>query len=55
MPGFQEIKKTGLFSMLFSGAQITSSAVLCNTVPSQNFYEGVRFFAMFVYFDVPPW
>jgi hypothetical protein len=41
--------------MLMGGAQITSTAVLINTIPSQNFYEGVRFWASFVFFDVPPW
>lgn len=40
---------------LFSGAQITSCSVLINNIPSQNFYEGVRFWAQFVFFDVPRW
>lgn len=42
-PYIQEIKKAGVFSMLFSGAQITSCSVLVNNIPSQNLYEGVRF------------
>ena len=41
--------------MLMGGAQITSTACLVNSIPSQNFYEGVRFWAAFVFFDVPPW
>lgn len=40
---------------LFSGAQITSCSVLINSIPSQNLYEGVRFWAIFVFFDVPKW
>jgi len=55
MPYVQEIKKTGIFSMILSGAQITSTACLVNSIPSQNFYEGVRLWASFVFFDVPPW
>lgn len=54
-PYVQELKKSGLFSMLFAGAQITSCSVLVNNIPSQNLYEGVRFWAIFVFFDVPPW
>jgi hypothetical protein len=42
-----------LFAFLFSGAQITSCSVLVNTIPSQNLYEGARFWAIFVFFDVP--
>jgi len=38
MPYIQEIKKAGLFAMILGGAQITSTAVLVNTIPSQNFY-----------------
>jgi hypothetical protein len=41
--------------MLFSGAQITSCSVLSNQIQSQNLYEGVRFWAIFVFFDVPPY
>ncbi len=55
LPYVQEIKKTGIFAMLMGGAQATSTAILVNTIPSQNFYEGVRFWASFVFFDVPPW
>lgn len=55
LPYAQEIKKAGIFAMLMGGAQITSTACLVNSIPSQNFYEGVRFWAAFVFFDVPPW
>ena len=41
--------------MLFAGAQITSCSVLVNNIPSLNLCEGVRFWAIFVFFDVPPW
>lgn len=54
-PYIQELKKMGLFMFLFSGAQITSTSVLVNSIPSQNLYEGARFWAMFVFFDVPNW
>lgn len=54
-PYIQQIKKSGIFAFLFSGAQITSCSVLINNIPSQNMYEGVRFWAIFVFFDVPPW
>ena len=54
-PYVQELKKMGLFLFFFSGAQITSTAVLVNNIPSQNLYEGVRFWALFVFFDVPNW
>lgn len=37
----------------FSGAQITSCSILVNSIPSQNLYEGVRLWAIFVFFDVP--
>ena len=55
LPYAQELKKMGIFAFLFGGAQITSCSVLVNSIPSQNLYEGVRFWAMFVFFDVPPW
>jgi hypothetical protein len=54
-PFIQELKKAGVFSMLFAGAQITSCSVLVNNIPSQNLYEGVRFWAIWVFFDVPKW
>lgn len=54
-PYVQELKKMGLFMFLMSGAQITSTSVLVNNIPSQNMYEGVRFWAMFTFFDVPNW
>jgi len=34
----QEIKKSGVFSLLFSGAQVTSLTVLSNHIMSQNLY-----------------
>lgn len=37
-PYVQEVKKSGLFSLLFSGAQITSCSVLSNQIQSQNLY-----------------
>ena len=49
----QEFKKSGVFNLLFSGAQVTSLSVLSNHIMSQNLYEGVRFFAIFVHYDVP--
>ena len=42
-----------MFNLLFSGAQVTSLSVLSNHITSQNLYEGVRFFAIFVHYDVP--
>ncbi len=51
----QEIKKTGILAMLFPGAQISSVAILVNKVPPQNSYEGARFWASVIYFDVPQW
>lgn len=51
----QEFKKSGIFNILFSGAQVTSFSVLSNQIPSQNLYEGVRIWAIFVFFDVPPY
>lgn len=41
--------------MLFSGAQMTSLVTLRSKSPPQNMYEGCRFWAMFIYFDVPDW
>jgi hypothetical protein len=37
-PYIQEIKKSGLLSLLFGGAQITSCSVLSNQIQSQNLY-----------------
>jgi hypothetical protein len=54
-PYFQELKKSGIFTIFFSGAQDTSTSCLVNTIPAQNFYEGVRLWASFVFFDVPEW
>lgn len=38
LPYLQEIKKSGVFNLLLSGAQITSCSVLVNNIPSQNLY-----------------
>lgn len=54
-PYLQEIKKSGVFSLLISGAQVTSLSMLSNQIQSQNLYEGVRVFAVFVFFDAPPY
>ena len=35
--------------------QITSCLLLLNTVLPQNIYEGIRFFASLIFFDVPEW
>jgi len=37
-PYIQEIKKSGVFNLLFAGAQITSCSVLSNQIQSQNLY-----------------
>ncbi len=37
-PVLAEMKKAGVFNMLFSGAQITTTAVFVNSIPSQNMY-----------------
>lgn len=55
MPYVQEITKSGAFMFLFPGAQITSCSILFNSIPAQNHYEGVRFWANFIFFDVPNW
>lgn len=55
IPGLQELKKSGVFGILFSGAQITSTSVFVNSIPSQNLYEGARIWAIFVLYDVPEW
>jgi hypothetical protein len=54
-PFVAEIKKSGLFAMLFSGAQITTCSIFINTIPSQNMYEAARFWGIFVFYDVPEW
>jgi len=38
VPFIAEVKKSGVFSLLFAGAQLTSSTILINTVPPQNMY-----------------
>jgi len=42
-------------SLLFSGAQITSCTVFLKSIPAQNMYEGIRFWGIFVHYDVPQW
>ena len=54
-PVVAEFKKAGGFAMLFSGAHITSCSILINNIPPQNMYEGVRFWALSVFYDVPEW
>jgi hypothetical protein len=54
-PVLAEIKKAGAFAMIFSGAHITSCSIMVNNVPPQNMYEGVRFWALSVFYDVPEW
>ena len=51
----QEIKKTGVFAFIFPGAQLSSTVVVCNSVPAENMYEGARFWSSFIYFEVPRW
>lgn len=55
VPFIAEVKKSGVLSLLFAGAQLTSSTLLINTVPPQNMYEGTRFWATSIFYDVPPW
>jgi hypothetical protein len=54
-PYVQEFKKSGVLSLLFSGAAITSCSMLSNQIQSQNLYEGVRVFGSLVFFDAPPY
>lgn len=54
-PVIAEFKKAGAFAMLFSGAHITSCSILVNNIPPHNMYEGVRFWALSVFYDVPEW
>lgn len=54
-PGVQEVKKFGFLLLALNSLQITSCLVLLNMVLPQNLYEGIRFFASFIFFDVPPW
>ena len=37
------------------GSQIASSVLLHDGQPAQNSYEGIRFWASFVFFEVPDW
>lgn len=41
--------------MFFSGAQITTCSIFINSIPPQNMYEGVRFWGIYVFYDVPQW
>lgn len=51
----QEIKKAGVFALLFPGAQLCSTIILHNSTPPMNMYEGARFWGSFIYFEVPQW
>ena len=51
----QEIKKSGVLMFFMPGAQIASSVLLHDGQPAQNSYEGIRFWASFVFFEVPEW
>jgi hypothetical protein len=55
LPGVQEIKKFGFLLLLLNSLQITSCLVLINAILPQNLYEGIRFLASMIFFDVPPW
>lgn len=50
LPYLQEINKAGLVSLLFPGAQITSSIIVTDSVYSQQMYEGARTWSNFIYF-----
>ena len=54
-PFVAEIKKSGALAMLFSGAQLTTCGVFIKSIPAPNMYEGMRFWGIFVLYDVPPW
>jgi hypothetical protein len=54
-PFVAEVKKSGVMSLLFGGAQITSCSILINQIHPQNMYEGVRFWGVSVFYDVPQW
>ena len=54
-PGVQELKKFGFLLLVLNSLQITSCLMLVNTILPQNLYEGIRFFASLIFFDVPPW
>ena len=51
----QEIKKSGILMFFMPGSQIASSVLLHDGQPAQNSYEGIRFWASFVFFEVPDW
>ncbi len=54
-PFIAEVKKSGVFALLFSGAHITSCSIMVNNIHPQNMYEGVRFWGLSVFYDVPEW
>lgn len=54
-PFIQELKKSGLALLLANGIQITSCMLLVNTVLPKNMFEGIRFFASWIFYDVPPY
>jgi len=54
-PGLSEIKKSGVLTLLFSGAQLTTCSVFLKSIPAQNMYEAMRFWGLFVLYDVPSW
>jgi hypothetical protein len=53
--GTQEFIKSGVFTIFFPGAQLSSTVLLHNPKINQNLYEGARFWGTFVYFSVPPY
>lgn len=54
-PFVAEVKKSGVLTMVFSGALMTTTSIFVNSVPAQNLYEGARFWGIFVMYDVPAW
>lgn len=54
-PGVQEVKKFGFLLLILNSIQITSCLLLLNVILPQNLYEGIRFFASLVFYDVPNW
>jgi hypothetical protein len=54
-PGVQELKKFGFLLLFLNSLQITSCLILINTILPENLYEGIRFFASLIFYDVPVW
>ena len=54
-PFLAEVKKSGVFALLFSGAHITSCTIFVNSIPPQNLYEAARFWGLSTFYDVPVW